>query len=81
MLPPVLEVLVPNQMGRVTWRVLPAMRGTLGVKLMVLVELVPVTRLLLLQEQPVMREGQNWTVDCPVPRVLLLASLMKTRMF
>lgn len=60
---------------------LPAIRGTVGVKLSVLLEFAPVTRLLLASEHEVIIEGQNWMVDCPVPSTLLDASLMDTRMF
>ena len=79
--PGALERVVLNQRGMVTCRLVPAMRATLGTKLMVLVELTPVVRLVLPKVHPVITEGQNCTVDCPVPSVLLEASLMKTMMF
>ena len=78
--PPTLER-EPNQRGMETWSVLPAMRGTTGVKLMVLLELAPVMRLLLVSAQEFMTEGQNCRVDCPVPSTLLDASLIDTRIF
>jgi len=50
---------VLNQRGMVTCRVLPAIRGTVGVKEIVLLELAPVMRLLLAREHELITEGQN----------------------
>ena len=52
------------------------MRGTVGVKLIVLLEFAPVTRLELPYEHEVITEGQNCIVDCPVPKTVLDASLI-----
>jgi hypothetical protein len=72
---------VLNHRGIVTCRLLPAIKGTVGIKVMLLVELAPVVKLVLLNEHPVIIEGQNCTVDCPVATVLLEASLINTMMF
>ena len=72
---------VVNHKGMVTWRVLPPMSGTIGVKLIALVELAPVMKLLLLREQEVIIDGQNWMVDCPVPNTFDEASLIDTNIF
>lgn len=63
--------------GIVTCRLEPAIIITFGVKLIVFVEFTPVVSLLLVKEQPVMMEGQNCIVDCPVPRAFSDASLIK----
>ena len=51
--------IVPNHRGTVTCSVLPAISGTVGVKLRVLLELAPVIALELLYEHDVITEGQN----------------------
>ena len=63
--------ILPNHSGKVTCKVLPAIKGTVGVKLNVLLELAPVTNDELLYEHEVITDGQNWIVVCPVPRTVL----------